>query len=592
MAVLSTQRAGVIALALAVPALTVAADVDLKWHAPAASKVNNLTQVLTGNGVYDFIFDTSKTPDDKYGVYNWCNMPHVRKTEYVKASDEFELQYVEVAHRHHKRTPYQDNTFPVESYGWDCSDVALFYTGEPIVSEGDYTAAKGYLDHFQTTENHFTPAARKGFQGNCQFPQLTAGALDDSYVHGADLYGVYGDMLGFLPKRSDSKWQDKVKYRVTNNLITSQVAGMVIEGMYQTTTRVPLHVEPNGIDSLEPQGFCSAGSSLFNQIKSSSNQGWQEHLDKAKNLFATLDNISGVPSNDGGFHMSFDHYYDNFSARQCHGKPLPCKIVNGKNDTSTCVTQELADNVYRFGQWEYSYYYRDAPQSLAASASTYGTWIATLANHLRAVVEGKSDGTKYYHNVCHDGSISRLLSVLQIDQMVWPGMGSEVVFELFKKKASSSGPKPTGVVAPNCAHDNCLRQMIGKIQSASAFCPSFTAAPMPSSTLASLPTWVSNCKGSAERVSSACSCVVPAPTSNSTSAAPSSTAKPEAGTGSESGYYVRVLFGGQVLKSSNPSLGVMDLIPVETMLGYFDGLAGKNADKVVDMCNGNIPLSK
>ena len=47
-------------------------------------------------GKYGYIYDSSKTPDDKYGVYNWCNMPHVRKTEYVKASDEFELQYVEV----------------------------------------------------------------------------------------------------------------------------------------------------------------------------------------------------------------------------------------------------------------------------------------------------------------------------------------------------------------------------------------------------------------------------------------------------------------------------------------------------------------
>jgi len=34
--------------------------------------------------------------------------------------------------------------------------------------------------------------------------------------------------------------------------------------------------------------------------------------------------------------------------------------------------------------------------------------------------------------VAHDGSISPLLGLLQIDVMVWPGMGSEVVFELYK----------------------------------------------------------------------------------------------------------------------------------------------------------------
>lgn len=40
------------------------------------------------------------------------------------------------------------------------------------------------------------------------------------------------------------------------------------------------------------------------------------------------------------------------------------------------------------------------------------------------------------HNVAHDGSISRLLSALQVDVMVWPGLGSEIVFELFREKAN------------------------------------------------------------------------------------------------------------------------------------------------------------
>ena len=40
----------------------------------------------------------------------------------------------------------------------------------------------------------------------------------------------------------------------------------------------------------------------------------------------------------------------------------------------------------------------------------------------------------YFHSiqVAHDGSVSPLLGLLQIDVMVWPGMGSEVVFELYK----------------------------------------------------------------------------------------------------------------------------------------------------------------
>ena len=73
-----------------------AQSVDLGWYAPASTLINNLTNVVTAEGVYGFIYDTSETPDNEYGTYNWCNMPHVRKTEYVKPSSDYELAYVEL----------------------------------------------------------------------------------------------------------------------------------------------------------------------------------------------------------------------------------------------------------------------------------------------------------------------------------------------------------------------------------------------------------------------------------------------------------------------------------------------------------------
>jgi len=462
--------------------------------------------------------------------------------------------------RHHKRTPYSSNAFPVEPYQWNCDDQGLYYFGRPF---GGKNAAEGYWDGYISPINPFKPS---GWIGSCQFPQITASGLDDSWQHGQDLYGVYHDLLGFLPDKSGD-WRSKVTYRVTTNVITSQVAGMVINGMWGATDSVPLVVQASAVDSLEPTYSCSVSSNLFNTIKSNSNSNWAAHLTAAKSLYATLDDISGVSPSDSGFHASFDHYYDNLSARQCHQKPLPCKLVNGANST-TCVTKDMANAVYRLGHWEYSQIYRDASDSLAASATSLGVWIAELAAHLREAAAGSSSGPVYYHNVAHDGSVSRLLSVLQIDEMVWPGMGSEVVFELWKKK---------DVVAPNCNHDNCLRQMIPKAASASAFCPTFTAAP----TETAIPTWLSNCKGSAAAVSSACSCVVPAPTQ----AASSTTTTTSGG-----GYYVRVLFGGKVLKSSNPSLGVMDMVPIETLLAYFDGLVGEGASLVKGKCDGSIAV--
>jgi acid phosphatase len=394
--------------------------------------------------------------------------------------------------------------------------------------------------------------------------------MDDSWQHGADLYGVYHDLLGFLPGRNED-YRKKVQYRVTNNVITTQVVGMLINGMWDTTEPFPVLTQATGVDSLEPQYSCNSASNIFNRIKSNSNAEWKKHLDKTADLFSTLDGISGVPSNDGGFHASFDHYYDNLSARQCHEKPLPCKLVNGVNST-TCVTQELSDAVYRMGHWEYSQIYRDSPDALKASAASLGVWVAELATHLRDVIDGKAE-TIYFHNVAHDGSMSRLLSILQLDEMPWPGMGSEVVFELYKKEASPAQPSPT-VIAPGCSRNNCLRQMIRSSAAAGTFCPTFTATEWSGPK----PTWPANCD-SVEAISSACSCVVTPTATATASAAPSETAG-----ASESGYYVRVLWGGQVFKSSSPTLGLIDMLPVETLLAYFDGLVGKGASKVKANC--------
>jgi len=339
---------------------------------------------------------------------------------------------------------------------------------------------------YTTPTNPFAP---QGFNGTCQFPQITRTGLDDSHQHGLDLYEVYHDLLHFLPDTANSK----VTYRVTNNVITSQVASMIVQAMYHPTKPCPLLIQPDSIDSLEPAYTCDFADSLYSDYAvNSNNTNWTTHLTLSKPLFAFLDSLSGVSPNDAGFHMSFDHYFDNLSSRQCHSKPLPCKI----GSSSDCVTQAIADHVYRLGEYEYSYVYRDAPQSLNYSVARYGVWIAELAQHIRDRMSGSED-VIYRHNVAHDGSISPLLSILQVDVMVWPGMGSEVVFELYSQVGGG-------------------------------------------------------------------------------------------GQNSESQpFFVRVLWGGQVLRSSNPSLGLMDMLDVDVLLAYFDGLVGNGASNVPGICGSS-----
>jgi hypothetical protein len=72
------------------------ATVDLSWYAPNATSINNLNQVIGGSDIYGWVFNSSQVPGPEYGIYNWCNMPHVRKTEYKVPSSEYKLQYVEL----------------------------------------------------------------------------------------------------------------------------------------------------------------------------------------------------------------------------------------------------------------------------------------------------------------------------------------------------------------------------------------------------------------------------------------------------------------------------------------------------------------
>ncbi|KAL1612683.1 hypothetical protein SLS60_000912 [Paraconiothyrium brasiliense] len=409
--------------------------IDLSWHPPRKTWINDLDHILNGTGTHGFYFNGSALPSTvPYGSYNWCNMP------------------------------------------WDCNDEGLFYYGQPLNPAGN-NSANAYWIVFTSDTNPFAPS---GFNGTCQFPQITKEGLDDSWQHGKDIFGVYHDLLGFLP----SELGDKVTYRVTNNVITSQVAGMLIGGMYSPKSPAPLRIQPKGIDSLEPQYSCPAASSLYSSYGVGGNAAnWTKHLTEVKSLYTSLDAISGVASDSIDWHKSFDHYYDSLSARQCHAKPLPCSI----NDPSKCVTQAQADTVYRLGQYEYSFIHRDSPQSLQAAVGSYGVWLAELAQNIRDFASGKSP-VIYRHNVAHDGSVSRLLSILQVDVMVWVGMGSEVVFEVYSR-----------------------------------------------------------------------------------------------GYGEKN--YIRILWGGQILQSSSPALGKVDMLELDVFLDYIDGLVGSKASKVVDYCD-------
>lgn len=185
-------------------AAAVSSNVDIAWYPPKNTSVGSLASAINGTGIYGFIFSSSQTPSSlPYSTYNWCNMPHVRREEYVKPSSEYSLQYVELLHRHHKRTPYAANTFPVENYPWYCNNSGLFYYGQPLNPAGN-SSASTYWSVFEDPGNPFNSQAG-AFAGNCEFPQITREGLDDAWQHGKDLYEVYHGELGLIPNSKNGE---------------------------------------------------------------------------------------------------------------------------------------------------------------------------------------------------------------------------------------------------------------------------------------------------------------------------------------------------------------------------------------------------
>lgn len=388
-------------------------------YPPADSPITNLDKVFspaqgTNGGIYSL-----EQENDNYGAYNFCNMPHVRKSEY-KVPDGYKLEYVEVIHRHHKRTPYASNVFPKEDIPLLCDGVIDFFYGQ--VKSENSSALVGW-NSYVDPQNPF--AAQYGFNGSCQFPQLSQGGLEDSFQHGKDLYENYHSYIGFLPESYDS---EKVKFFATNNVITSQVAGALISGMFRDLDgiNVEVSVQRPASDYLEPKYSCSGADQVKKYILAS--DPWEEHLERSKGLFSELDAISGVNPDDRGWHVSWDHYFDNLAHRKCHGLPLPCKI----GEPEKCISEEQAEQVFRLGDYEYSFQHRLASQLTYYLVARYGVFLQKLQQHLQEAM-AHSSKVIYRHNVAHDGSVAPLLGALQIEELRWPGMGAEVVFELWSR---------------------------------------------------------------------------------------------------------------------------------------------------------------
>lgn len=268
------------------------------------------------------------------------------------------------------------------------------------------------------------PFVRDYVKGTCQYPQLTVGGLLDGYQHGKDLWSVYGEILSFLPDCPDeATW-----FRSSSNPLTQQTAGGVLRGIWPHYREpVAIHLQAEAIDTVDQSFECDYRDTVLSDIISSPT--WKAQL---KVIAPLLNQISPLTQNDSEWTETFDHLCDNFQARLCNGYELPCNV----NESSECVTREQANEAFRAGDWEWNYYWRSSPNATAYIQTTAGLFIGEMLHRFESVEAG-TNTIKYEHDFLHDGDVGPLAGALGITALRWPGMGSNLAFELWKTEAGS-----------------------------------------------------------------------------------------------------------------------------------------------------------
>lgn len=272
----------------------------------------------------------------------------------------------------------------------------------------------------KTYTDSSNPFAMESVQGTCQYPQLTVGGLLDGYQHGRDIRALYGDKLGLLPSYPDER---KVWFRSSSSPLTQDSAGGVLRGIWPFHYgAVPLHQQASSVDTVNGGYSCPAQSTVLSAIESSDK--WKEHMSATQPLRDTLATM--FDANTNSWMSTFDHFADNFQARLCNGYELPCS----RSNPSQCVTQVQADEVFRAGDWEWNYYWRENENATLYIQLTEGLFIKEILGRIEAVAHGKSD-LVYSHNFVHDGDIGPVLGALGIEQLRWPAMASNIAFEIW-----------------------------------------------------------------------------------------------------------------------------------------------------------------
>jgi acid phosphatase len=91
---------------------------------------------------------------------------------------------------------------------------------------------------------------------------------------------------------------------------------------------------------------------------------------------------------------------------------------------------EMAEEAFRAGDWEWNYYWRANEYATKYIQAVEGLFIGEIVSDLKAALDGTSS-IDYSHIFIHDGDIGPMLGALGINALRWPGMASNIAFEVW-----------------------------------------------------------------------------------------------------------------------------------------------------------------
>ncbi|XP_059177214.1 2-phosphoxylose phosphatase 1-like isoform X2 [Physella acuta] len=119
---------------------------------------------------------------------------------------------------------------------------------------------------------------------------------------------------------------------------------------------------------------------------------------------------------------------DSLTGYACHNMPPPC------NANNTCITAKTLEAIWEPIDYQSSCLNRNENYKKFSKIAMHGLIYRIVLELNIAIENGTNPAFHLYSG--HDTTVSPLISALELEDGVWPGYASRIVFELYKKQST------------------------------------------------------------------------------------------------------------------------------------------------------------